>query len=343
MRDTKLKWADNLRVVATMSVIVLHVSAPLMPISGFTSSWWIANFSNSSVRFCVPVFVMLTGTLLLPKESLLKDFLSKRFYRIVLPFLFWSIAYVSFDFVLKIKHGEHLTIGSTIKFIFNQYRMGTYYHLWFVYMLIGLYLFIPILGKWVRKSTKMELVYFLIIWIYTLIFTYPFLSWLKINIETGYFGGFIGYMVLGYYLSIISFKNKAQKDIIAILLFIIGWVVSFLGTYELFRLKGSLDELFCNYLTINVMLSSIGAFLFFKDKDISNAKLIKVRDFINQHSYGIYLVHVLVLIMLFKIGITCQFITPIIGIPLTTILCLSISGGIIFLVRKIPFGKYIAG
>jgi peptidoglycan/LPS O-acetylase OafA/YrhL len=87
----------------------------------------------------------------------------------------------------------------------------------------------------------------------------------------------------------------------------------------------------------------MGIFLLLKDKDISNKMLVPIRNFICKYSYGIFLVHVLVLFTIEDFGINWQLINPIIGIPITILICLVISSAIIFVVNKLPYGKYISG
>lgn len=343
MKETKLQWADSLRALATISVIILHVTAPLLTSMDFLADWWIGNIIQSLVRFSVPIFFMLTGALLFDKEYPVGIFLKKRFFRVIIPFLFWSIPYILFGLTLKILHKEELDFFKVFIFIINQFKNGSSYHLWFVYTLLGIYLFIPIISKWIRNSTNKEILYFLILWLVTILFTYPILSIFKTKIDFSYFTGFLGYTVLGYYLKKINFKSSEKKDFIAIILFFTGLAITIMGTYFLFKLKGKMDELYYEYLTLNVLMCSIGIYLYIKDKEIKNQFVLKLLNLMNEFSYGIYLAHVLILILLTKAGITCFFINPLIGIPLTSLLCLTLSTLIVFLVNKLPFGKYISG
>lgn len=98
------------------------------------------------------------------------------------------------------------------------------------------------------------------------------------------------------------------------------------------------------YLTTNILVASVGIFLFFKCTELRNKAFATVIGFLDRYSYGIYLVHVLVLNYLNSIGITPYFTYPLIGIPVVTVLCLGLSAGIIFTVNKLPFvGKHISG
>ena len=210
-------------------------------------------------------------------------------------------------------------------------------------MILGIYLFIPIISKWVRNSNEKEIQYFLVIWLCTLIFNQPFISKYKINIDLSYFSGYIGYLILGHYLTIKSFDNKPKLEIISILLIVLGFIITFDGTYIVSNSHGKFNDMFYNYLTPNVMFVAIGVFLMMKNYEITNRNIITIFKYISKYSYGIYLVHVLFLGVLSKIGLNWKFIHPLIGIPLTTVICIVLSLGVVYIINKIPYGKYISG
>lgn len=338
-------WIDNLRVLATISVVFLHVSAPLTAQFGkiSTTSWMIATIYNSSVRFCVPVFVMITGALLLPRDYEISDFIKKKLFRIVVPFVFWGCIYVSFLVLVKVSQGFKVTFFETFQYVYKVIQNGIYPHFWYVYMIIGLYLFIPILSRWARNSNKKEILYFLIIWSSILCFNYPIFSQYKIDFNLSYFNGYIGYLVLGYYLSTIYDDKKVKSNSIAVLLIGIGIISTNIGTSFASIAANKFDTSFFEYLTPNVVLLSSGVFLFIKNLPTTNGKFKKLRASISTYSYGIYFVHILVLILLNKIGINGALINPIIGIPITTFICLMMSLGIVYSLNKIPLGKNFAG
>jgi surface polysaccharide O-acyltransferase-like enzyme len=93
-KQKKLLFADYMRVLATLSVILLHCAGDYLYQFKLgemdVTRWWICNIYDSSVRWCVPVFVMLSGVLLLrPKKvESIPDFLKKRMMRVFIPFLF---------------------------------------------------------------------------------------------------------------------------------------------------------------------------------------------------------------------------------------------------------------
>lgn len=335
----KLICLDNVRVISTIAVIILHVSAPILYKYGEISEeiWNIGNFYDGMVRFCVPVFFMLSGALLLSKDYELIYFLKKRFWRIIPPLIFWSLIYIFYDYVFV---GEKsLTLIKFIKMVITNIFYGSKFHLWFVYTLLGLYLFIPILRKWIKNSSNKEILYFLIIWFITIIYSLPYSKTYLPNIPLTNFSGYIGYLVLGYYLSNLTIKNKYMP----ILFIIIGTGITIYGTYYLTHKNNEFSGYFYGYLTPNVLLSSIGVFLILKSFIIKNKRIKNLIAFLSNKSFGIYLVHILILTLLNKIGINWKFANPIISIPVTSVICILISSLTIYLLQKTKYGNYISG
>lgn len=156
MESAKKEWIVFIRVIATFSVIILHVSAEIPTLYNKVSNttWFIGNFFDSLVRCCVPLFLMISGALLLGKGIDKFDFLRKRFLRVLLPFLFWSSIYIFSNIFFKILHHEDFNL---LEYISNSIHYGSANHMWFVYMILGIYLFIPILNKWIINSNKKEI------------------------------------------------------------------------------------------------------------------------------------------------------------------------------------------
>jgi surface polysaccharide O-acyltransferase-like enzyme len=336
-------WAHLLRAVATFAVIILHVSAPILNQFAFIprSEWLQGNIFNSSVRFCVPVFVMLTGALILPKKLVLDQYLKKRAIRILLPFIFWSVLYIIFFTFLKLYNGKIISPLDLLEYTLYSLKNGASYHLWYIYMIFGIYLVIPIINKWILNCTMNEIIYFILIWFILLLFDIPILEKFNSKIDLNYFKGYIGYLILGYFLSI----NFNSKTIIpyAILLIISGIIITSIGTFYFTTKRGEFYDLFYFYLSPNVVIVSIGVFLLFKNVDLKNGIVIKLSILISKFSYGIYLSHVFVLIILSKIGLSSSFINPTIGIISTSIICLLLSFLITRAINNLPFGHFISG
>src|SRR5471030_834261 len=230
-KHQNIDWINNLRVIALFAVIVLHTSAVLLAQYGKVpyGDWLTADIYNAIVRFAVPVFVMITGALLLHREYELGDFFKKRLGRVVWPFLFWSLVYIGYSW-----YNEEISFGTdawvNTKQVLYLLKDGSSYHLWYVYMLIGLYFFIPVLSKFVRNASEKEILYFLMIWVAVMLITQPYLVRYNPSVDMHYFAGFAGYLVLGHYLAFKDFNAKYLR-LWMILLFVFSIALIAIGTW----------------------------------------------------------------------------------------------------------------
>ena len=150
-------WLDNSRIIAIFAVVLLHTASDVVTgIAVGSDYWWIGNVYDSFVRWCVPVFVMMSGALLLDpnKNEALKTFYAKRLARIAVPILFWSVFFLLWTMLKGIAKGD----APSLTFLLKRLISGKpYYHMWFLYMIITLYLFTPFFRKISSTSTRGEL------------------------------------------------------------------------------------------------------------------------------------------------------------------------------------------
>lgn len=340
-----IPWINNLRVIALYAVIILHSTAPLMMQYGKVplSDWLMADFLNALVRFAVPVFVMVTGALLLNRDYAINDFLKRRLARVVWPFLFWSLVYIGYSWY----NGEivfTIDIWLNIRQILHLLKYGSSYHLWYVYMLIGLYFFIPVISKFVRNATKKEILYFLIVWICVMMLSQPYLSRYNPAVDMHYFAGYAGYLVLGHYLAVSNFKVNYLRTWMVVL-FILSICLIAAGSYFIIPHPEWPGTLFYEPLNPAVLMLSVSVFMIVK---CTNPKvppvIIRMRNFAGKYNYGIYLGHALVLYFLEDpAGVSYKMGIPVLSIPLTAFICFVLTLTLVWLISKIPYGKYIAG
>ena len=333
-------------MIALFAVIALHTASPLLMGFGKVTvvNWFAADLYNALTRFAVPVFVMISGALLLHREYELGDFLKKRLSRIIWPSLFWSLVYIAYS-----TYDEELCfstdIGKDVLLVLTQLKNGAYYHLWYVYMLIGLYLIIPIISRFVRNATEKEVIYFLLVWFAVIAFTQPYLSSFWPQVDVRYFTGYIGYLVLGHYLAfkeLPEVRNKA--GLVVFYLMCLGGIT--IGTYFISWGTNSLSTVMYEPLGPFVILYAAGVFLLARTTVFSlPGYLRKLRDFTGGYSLGIYLCHALFLSLLDDLlGISYKLCNPYVSIPVTALACFIASSLLIFVLSKIPgVGKYVAG
>ena len=341
---SKIAWITNLRVFATLTVILLHAAGNglfafhKLPLA----QWWICNLLNTFGRFAVPIFVMLSGYLLLPKYKELGLFLNKRLLRICIPFLVWTIIYMVWGSYFGIRTEKTPLVFSVILSKILLGGGGGSTHLWFVYMLLGIYAVTPILSRWVMNAQGKEVQYFLLIWL-IINGILPILKhfWgISTNLELRYFMGFIGYFVLGHYLA--SLQININKWLWFVL-FVLAWLLACWAVYQLSWSQNKFDNSLSDYLSLSVMAMSASIFLGFKA--VLNIEFWpKLMAELDACSYGMYLVHILILKTLSRqFHLNHTFYHPFVGIVLHFLACAFLSFCIVYLLRKLPKSHWLLG
>jgi surface polysaccharide O-acyltransferase-like enzyme len=303
---------------------------------GHHFDWMVANFFEALTRWAVPVFVMISGALLLPDDRIIsfRAFMKKRVSKVFIPFVGWSIlfylygAYVgSFPFSLK----------TWVKLFITN---GISYHLWFLYMIVGIYLITPLLQVFVKHASRQHIQYFLFLWFYASVLTRlsDFFIKVHLSIELFYVTDYVGYFLLGYYLS--KYEIPKNLRIWSYYGMIVGSIGTFLGTYYYsVRGNGHLNEFWYSYFSPNVLLCSVGLFIWFRYHfKESNLKLPFLFRGINQASLGVYILHYwLMNNFLWKVypHVLTHF-HPIIALPIDIVLTLVLSVLLTLVLKMIP-------
>ncbi len=350
-----LDWADRLRNIATVMVIAIHVAAPIahVPNDVHSSWWWWGNFWNSLSRPGVPLFVMLSGFLLLGKDYPLPVFLKRRFTRVLIPALFWMVVYLVYGFLAN---GKPATVLEGLRDIVVG---PVHYHLWFIYLIIGLYLVYPILRPWVKTAQEQDYIYFFMMCMFCT-WGYKFLAlfWnLPIGVYFELFTNNAGHFVLGYYLGTKAAADTDGGDglirhwrLSARQLFYLGLGLVILGTastsiasYLLnigFQPGQQFDVFYYDYLTPNVGISAIGWFLVVRF-GLDRQALLDVEKEFAAASFGIYLAHVLVMDWWGKCGYWHSAQHPFKGMPVLIGLVTLMTFMAVMILRALPWGKKI--
>ena len=348
-KDTGIP-VDVIRVLAIVLVILLHASIEptpnlQMPTQDAIVHFLAMNIYNSISRVSVPLFVMLSGALLLQptKNEPLGVFFKKRFLRIGPAFIFWGAAYFAWRFFVN---HEALSASSIVQGILT----GPYFHFWFLYMLIGLYLITPILRLVVSHAERRLLTYFILLWFFAIAIN-PIIGIVAgYRIDTNVFviGGWVGYFLLGVYL-----QKERMRPVFLYGLFLVGLVWTIIGTWIVtFTVGGEASYFFYDFLTANVILASAALFQlllgvspdFFAKR---SSRFNSLASLISQYTLPIYLFHIMILESLekgyfgFKLSVTT--LNPFIEIPLITVVTLFICVAVIFLLKKIPLVRKIIG
>ena len=329
--DNRIVWLDVIRCVAMIMVIGVHcidpfyISPTMRAIPEYTH--WAAIY-GSLLRPSVPLFVMMTGLLLLPvKKQPLGKFYKKRIYRVLFPFLIWSVLYSMFpwvtgvlglpkeiigDFFCYTQGQESQSLIDSLKDVamvpFNFSHKEN--HMWYIYLLIGLYLYMPFFSAWIENADRKTKRAFLLIWIISLFI--PYLKEYVANClfersgyvfgtdtwnEFGlfyYFAGFNGYLLLGHYVKKGNDWSLMKTFILCILMFAVGYYITYTGFSTTASNPNATEtemELFFTFCSPNVLLMTLATSLLLQKVVITNSTVIKVLANMTQCGFGIYMVH----------------------------------------------------
>lgn len=319
-------WIDMLRVAACFFVVFSHSCDPFVAHFDANREMFVTGvFAGSLMRPCVPLFAMMTAVLLLPikQSATLNEFYRKRIGRIVKPLVFWSLtlplmAYLYFTVVCPHTPNPQLSVADytpatllqrLYTFVFN-FNFDTT-PLWYLYMLIGLYLVMPIINSWLVQATQKDIKTLLCVWVATLFMPYvkmvaPLLGYAGNYGHMGllgecdwnvygtfyYVSGFAGYLVLAYYLKKYPLQwSWGKMAAICLPMFIAGYAVTSVGyivTNSYFPGNYAYLEILWYFAGINVFMMTFPVFVVIQKLNI------KQRPWLSQAAkltFGIYLCH----------------------------------------------------
>ncbi len=367
----RIQWLDTVRVLACFLVILCHCTDPAVPGEGVNTGDTAGMLIITFVRACVPLFVMISGALLLPMRGTPAEFFKKRFTRILWPFAIWGVLLALLPLPgpapawapgnalkdLVASGGLHPTLYNVVMLPFNF--TDTNIHFWFLYIIIGLYLFTPVISPWIRQASDKALAAFLGVWAFTLFLPYisnwpghaifPQLhgqcDWNKHDM-THYFGGYLGYFVLGHAMTRMRALRPSLELGAGVALFLAGWALTHIGFISTVVHRGAQKELefFIEFLSPNVAMMTIGTFMACRAITLPGW-LQKPMARLSALSFGIFLVHYWVITWV-RDGLLKEQLhqMPVgAGIALTAVSTVVISTLIALALSKLPGKKWLLG
>lgn len=347
MKQERMLHLDLLRILACFSVVLLHSSAQYwygLPLTD--KNWLVINTYDALVRFGVPIFVMISGSLFLsPGKTIdLKRLYCHNILRLAILYIVWSAIYGLYDCICS----DQAAIS------INEMLLEVYsgrYHLWYLPMIIGLYMLLPLFRGWLRNASRKDVQYFLVLFLLFKIIRYTLLALKPSELATfllDIFGAgdilsYPGYFILGYYMTNYKIDRRWHKWIYAGGL--LGAVANAgLSYFKSLRQGSPNGEVFDSF-SLFTFLIVIALFLFSIEK-VSQWKFNAVQQRIihelSQCTLGIYLMHLLCMEYLASKGIDSMILPPIAGVPLFAALCFLICFFCTALLRRIPFvGRYL--
>ena len=325
-RSRSIQYINRLRILSIYAVVTAHVTVWLtMGSTPFSFNWWLGA-SLFYACFCsIPVFVMISGALLLDnaREESLREFYKKRLYRVGVPLVSWTIVYLG---VRGFLDQERLTVGRVFELIITA---DPYYHLWFLYMMLGLYLVTPPLRTFVRHSTRQErlLVIVAMLVLANAYFQTDTLLWQNQRSIFTLFIPYIAFYLLGYEISRIDPRTIPTRYLILPVLICAGYLAAFAGPF--IDRQGGIgpgQRFVFDFFTPPIIFMSIAVFwaAWLHDataKPVNGIRKIAV-EWVASTTLGVYVLHPLVLIWI-QNGLKNHagngtFLTGVLVVPLIT-------------------------
>lgn len=374
----QIVWLDVVRLLAMFTVVCCHSTDPFNfypgepPANISEIKFWGAAY-GSVLRPCVPLFVMITGALLLPVKGDTGAFYRKRISRVFWPFLIWSVIYNLFPWITGLlgcrpelildffpysgEEAARQSLSVSMDYIsripLNFSLLDV--HMWYIYLLIGMYLYMPVFSAWVEKASEKAKLWFLVAWGVTLFVPYyrefvnPYLwgscSWNEFYMLYN-FAGFNGYLLLGHYLRHHDF-SLARTFGWGIPSFVIGFLITFLGFRHITSLPEYTEEqleMFFYYCSPNVVMMTVPCFLIAKKVNVRNERLRQTLANLTVCGFGVYMIHYFFTGPCVLLARMCH-IPVAIQIPVAALIAFGASWGLVDLLRRLTgkYAKYLLG
>lgn len=374
-QSQRIVWLDVLRLLALLMVIAAH-SVDIYnatPQQDPTDGFWGA-FIGSLMRPSVPLFAMMTGLLLLPVREPAGEFYRRRIPRVLIPMVVWSVLYYlvpwltgvlgcdlgvvsvlyPFEYAPSQQFGDAIANIATIPVTFNGYTT----HMWYLYMLVGLYLLMPFFSAWIEKNDRTLVRTFVIMWCLSLMLPYlkqiisPDLFGVCAWNEFGtfyYFSGFVGYLLLGHLLG--KGNPLPSRKIVAMgaMLYFAGYIITYTGFSSLivqysYEEQPALIEMFWQFCSPNVALMTLGIFLAVQRVKVRSERVQSILANISKCGLGCYLMHYILLgpvtLLLQPLGLPTPMVVML-TVVIVFALCWAITNAIYRFVPR--YAKYIVG
>lgn len=372
--QNRLVWCDAMRLLAFFMLLCCHAADPFYASAAYASSGastdpellqWAMRW-GSLVRPCVPLFVMLTGVLSLPVRGSMEQFYKRRIPRVLFPFLIWSVIYyltpwftgllgMDSSIVTRLFSwaetdsqalGDGLANVVRIPYAFSFIAC----HMWYIYMLIGLYLYIPIFSAWVEKATRRQKEIVLALWAlstflpyfteYVSRYAFGTCEWNSFGLFY-YFAGFSGYMLLGHYIREYIDWSWAKTLCVSVPLLVAGFLITYGGYSHIMGLPDKTPEqveLFWTYNTPNVAMMTIACFLMiYRLRIPTGSRTAACLANLTACGFGIYMIHYFFVLAGHDMGAWLHIPTPL-RIPFSAAVILACSWSIVA-VAKALLGK----
>lgn len=333
-----LAWVDAARVTAVLAVIAIHTVSSLVANRSLPESWWFGNFVDSASRWSVPLFVMLSGALLLtgPAADDPISFFRRRLSRILPPLIVWSAIYLVYG---HFNADNPRTVDDAVAYVLAG---RPYFHLYFLYLIAGLYAVAPILRPLVALPGRRILTIAVVV-----LFALEIAD--DLIVVSGHGGGanavtrfvpYVGYFLAGPLLTRIS--PSRGRVITAAIVATLGGAATAVGTDFLLANVGfGKGFYFYEYLSVTTVPVTLAMFALFmwsapQLKRLAARLPASAISRIAAATLGIYVIHPLVMQGLGVLGLGVRsFFVPL-AVFASVLATFAVSLVIVLLLRQVP-------
>lgn len=364
MKSQRIVFLDYLRVFSIFLVILVHASenfygaggesdmaGPVSMLQNQADRLWVSIYDGFS-RMSVPLFFIVSAYLLAPMAPGMTTgtFYRRRFTHILPPFFIFMIIYSTLPVVWG--QLDQATMWKDLSRILLNFPTAAG-HFWFMYPLISIYLFIPMISPWLAKASAKEERFFILLFLLSTCMPYMSRNWGEVWGQCfwneyhllWYFSGYLGYLVLAHYIRVHLKWDTRTRVLAGIPLLIIGAVTTIYSFYSQavpgMLLETPVIEIGWAFCTINCVVLTTGAFLLFSCIKQKKEPAVVVR--MSKLTYGVYLMHILWLgfwVTVFKSWYPLPTVAAIPAIAVTTFICCYITAR---LIQFVPGSKWIIG
>ena len=334
-------------LLAMFFVIVIHATSYIKgdPFDNYGTEAFFMTVSSC----CVPLFVMISGAIFLDPDRCItiKKIYTKYILRI-------AIAYVVWSFLYAVYHSNILFERSFNNlYVFVVHWAKGNFHLWYLWMLAGLYILVPVLRQ-IAKNRKILLyliaVCFLLCSVPQFIDKIIVIKPIQIAFETNLSGivngylllnpsMYVGYFAAGYYFSKWEGNRLTQNNKL-FGMFLIIYIAVVVTINICASVKAGENKNYCDYTMPLQVVMSFGIFLFVKNIHICKGK--KIIAFLSGCSFGVYLIHPFAQSALNKMGLLNLPMSFAMNVLVVSIASLILSVIVTLVIKKIPLAnKYL--
>lgn len=338
----RLEYLDCLRVAATFAVIFDHVANQKWYAGPEMTGWTIIHIYESLAHWAVPIFVMISGALFLPRTIRIRTLYTKYIARIVCAFLFWTLVYG------VIEYGKGYSLDIIISHLFTGQL-----HMWYLFMIVGLYACVPLL-KPIAESERLTKYYLALAAVFAF-GNYQLLALMQdLNVPgmqtfqtiIYYFGlyfvgGYTSYFLLGNLLEKHRFTKRQRR--LCYFIGLDGLLATTILSLAMSYYLGAANNRFFDNMTLNVFMTAIGIFVWARFHcDNLPAKVRQAAAWLSPYCFGIYLIHPIIIGFLETKNINALTWSPWLGTPVVSVLVFAVALGATWIIRKLPvLGKQI--